>query len=387
MLTVRIQLAWRWTIVGVAAGMVGGYLLGTGRPVLGQVLTTEPTATTGGDATTMPVTRTSEEVMNDLHADGKLLGQTIGDMKALGDEATRKAVAPKAIPILKKMDAEFDEMARLVPDSKADIQPAQDQFLAFSSILGDADATAKLAAMAASKDQAISLRGQGAQLLARWLAAGKDATAQGKIADDLEKLDKAHTDNIPLTSLTAMFSESATSPELKARLESLITDTMNNDAAAQMKEQIAAEQKIKSIENKPLVITGKQADGKDFTTADWKGKVVLVDFWATTCEQCVVDLPKVKKMYADYHDKGLEIVGVSNDINVKELKDYVAKNEMPWPQLFDVTAAGQQQWNPITTGFGITTIPTMFIIDKKGTLRTVDADENMGEMIPKLLAE
>jgi hypothetical protein len=70
------------------------------------------------------------------------------------------------------------------------------------------------------------------------------------------------------------------------------------------------------------------------------------------------------------------------------LKDFVAKDDkMPWPQLFDATAAGQQQWNPITTGFGINGIPTMFLIDKKGVLRTVDARDNMDDMIPKLLAE
>jgi thiol-disulfide isomerase/thioredoxin len=387
MLTVRNQLARRWIITALVAGMGGLYLLGTDRLALGQVTTTEPTAAADGAATTQPAGRTADNVMADLHANSELLGQIIGDIKTLGDEATRKAVAPRAIPILKKMMAEFDEMQTLQPEAKADIQPAQDQFLAFSSILGDADATAKLAEMAASKDADVSLRGQSGQLLARWIAAGKDTAAQGQIVDDLEKLDKAHTDSIPLTSLTAMFSESAVSPDLKIRLQALVTDTMKNDAASQMKEEIAADQKLKALENKPLAIAGKQVDGKDFTTADWKGKVVLVDFWATWCGPCVAELPRVKKVYADYHNKGLEILGVSNDNDVQALKDFVVKDEMPWPQLFDVMAASQGQWNPITTGFGINGIPTMFLIDKKGVLRTVDARENMDEMIPKLLAE
>jgi thiol-disulfide isomerase/thioredoxin len=285
------------------------------------------------------------------------------------------------------MIAELDEFVAVQPDAREQFESTKDQLLAFLSILGDADATAKLAEMATSKDAAISLRGQGAQLLARWIAAGKDAAAQGKVGDDLEKLDKAHTDSASLTSLTAMFSESAASPDLKTRLQALVTDTMNNDTATQMKQEIVAAQKLKSLENKPLAIAGKQPDGKDFTTADWKGKVILVDFWATWCGPCVEELPRVKKIYSDYHDKGLEILGVSNDNDVQALKDFVVKDEMPWPQLFDAAAAGQGQWNPITLGFGINGIPTMFLIDKKGVLRTVEARDNMEDLIPKLLAE
>jgi peroxiredoxin len=96
----------------------------------------------------------------------------------------------------------------------------------------------------------------------------------------------------------------------------------------------------------------------------------------------------VKKAYADFHDKGLEILGVSNDYSADELKSFIAKDpQMPWPQLFDAQAAGKQEWNPITTGFGIDGIPTMFLIDKKGVVRSVTARENFEEMIPKLLAE
>jgi len=96
----------------------------------------------------------------------------------------------------------------------------------------------------------------------------------------------------------------------------------------------------------------------------------------------------VKKAYEDYHEKGLEILGVSNDYEASALKKFVAKDpKMPWPQLIDESAARLHKWNPITQGFGINGIPTMFLIDKKGVCRTVNARENFEEMIPKLLAE
>ena len=59
---------------------------------------------------------------------------------------------------------------------------------------------------------------------------------------------------------------------------------------------------------------------------------------------------------------------------------------MPWPQLFDAKNP-QLGWHPIAQSFGIDAIPTMFLIDKEGVLRSTDARENFEELIPKLLAE
>ena len=68
-----------------------------------------------------------------------------------------------------------------------------------------------------------------------------------------------------------------------------------------------------------------------------KGKVVVIDFWATWCGPCIGELPRMKQLYAEYHDKGVEFIGVSLDApkdqgGLDKLKNFVAENTVEWPQ-------------------------------------------------------
>ena len=85
-------------------------------------------------------------------------------------------------------------------------------------------------------------------------------------------------------------------------------------------------------------------------------------------------MPNVKKAYDQYHGNGFEVVGISNDFSSDAVKKFLAKNPgYSWTILFDEKAAKDQEWHPITTGFGIDAIPVMMIIDKKGVCRSVTA--------------
>ena len=134
---------------------------------------------------------------------------------------------------------------------------------------------------------------------------------------------------------------------------------------------------------KPFVFIALGLDGKEINLEKMRGKVVLIDFWASWCGPCMSEVPNMKKVYDEYHAQGLEIIGVNLDQELDVLKSTVEKHGMNWLHHFD----GANPDGGWAGKYGISAIPAMWLIDKQGLLQDLNAREDLEAKVKKLLAE
>lgn len=126
-------------------------------------------------------------------------------------------------------------------------------------------------------------------------------------------------------------------------------------------------------------------NGQKVDIADYKGKVVLIDFWATWCGPCRGELPNVKQTLDKYGSQGFAIIGVSLDYPDKQkLLDFLKKENMTWPQYFDGKGWGCE----MSQRYGINSIPATFLVDRKGVVRYMGVrGEALGQRVGELIGE
>lgn len=126
--------------------------------------------------------------------------------------------------------------------------------------------------------------------------------------------------------------------------------------------------------------SAKDLEGNPISLKAYRGKVVLLDFWAVWCQPCIAEMPNLKKVYDTYKDVGFDIIGISLDNDETQLRDYLKANNISWRQVF----SGQGWMSPIARQYGIQAIPAPWLIDREGKLISHQA---RGEALERLVAE
>jgi peroxiredoxin/predicted negative regulator of RcsB-dependent stress response len=135
---------------------------------------------------------------------------------------------------------------------------------------------------------------------------------------------------------------------------------------------------------RPPAFLMKDLDGHSQSPDLYRGKVLLIDFWATWCSPCREEMPNLKRVYARYKDHGFAVLGVSLDTDRDALQKCLQAEGITWPQLCD----GRGPQGEIARQMGVVSIPTMLLVDKEGVIRFVDPrgpelEEAVGTLLTK----
>lgn len=226
---------------------------------------------------------------------------------------------------------------------------------------------------------------------------GNHAEVEKLVADVREHVRSSNLDvrNLSVAFQTALAAEQAGLTKLAAEAYldfAAVFAKSENPAVVENAKKMEGSARLLSLAGQPLELEGTLLDGKKFDWKSYRGRTVLVVFWATWCGPCVAELPTLKDAYIKYKDRQFAIVTISLDEDRRRLEDFVkrefddfAKQDLlAWPVIVGDNLGGQGWNHPLAKHYGVMSLPRTLLVDDQGNVVTIDAH---GEALWELLAK
>lgn len=157
--------------------------------------------------------------------------------------------------------------------------------------------------------------------------------------------------------------------DIYALLDELLTEDKREEMQS-LRIHLQSSMRRIDLLGKKFEIEYKDIHDKLVKTSDFAGKFVIVDFFASWCQPCLSEVPRLKKYAAKYKEKGLEVLAISLDETRESLDTYLSKAELPWQVIHDNAA---DPFDRLQLKFGVAALPTVLLLNKEGTVVSLEA--------------